>query len=71
MKKTIIAGAAAVTAACLLTACSGGDSGSSVKKVEVKPPATEKVTPPSEAAGVGLKSGSTAPPGAPGAEKPK
>jgi len=50
---------------------SGGDSGSSVKKVEVKPPATEKVTPPSEAAGVGLKSGSTAPPGAPGAEKPK
>lgn len=63
MKKTLIAGASIMIAGCLLTACGGGDSGTTVKKdLEVRPPATEKIAPPDATIKDSLKSNSTTPP---------
>lgn len=68
MKKHLIAGAGILAAGCLLVACSGGDSGTAVKKVDPKPPPTDKVESPDAAVQKGLVANKDAPPDAP---KPK
>jgi hypothetical protein len=66
MKKQLIAGACIAIAGSLLSACS--DSGTSVTKVQPKPPEDRvvgKVAPPESAVSEGLKATKEAPPDMP------